>query len=595
MKKKLIAASALTFCMLGVSLCAVTANAATEDIVTNDKFVFNANNISEGFRTGAQVASKSNVSLKLGTNYSGELLSGNIDFGDYNFNKGLLAKEKLSTYSYIEQLLIKLGYISSSNTSKSTSQYYISAKEGTKCGFYYTVVDKDAIDNTYYISNNNTIKFVQESKKKTKVLESVTEKLDSMYYSEFTFGNQGTIGMASDTQAILLFGLTIVTEDEQQNRVESNAAIDALIDYYNTNGVSTSYVFNELVNNAKESLANVNHVSQIPNYEEYQNILTKYDELVKVEAKIDTLNNPTTRSTRPNISYNAESKALLDDIANEIAYANSLGIENSNISNYDLYLAALNLYNELEADYLNAQNVVALINDLSDVEYTDSYKNQLDTIEAALNEINDLSLVSNLDEFYAKKAEFDALSNAAVEAFVNKVNEANASKGEASSYALINEAEELYAALIEADKNNEEVAAAKALLEEVKVSYDEYEASVTNNDHVFTYNEDGSIKSIVFIGTINEFTSCDDIARITMYVTNESTGETQSTIAKLVYTSLKLNGQYIKTEQSGVRYIFVKLLNTDNQYDGVDLSMSFKVEYEDGHVVTSDSIVVGVR
>ena len=497
MKKKLIAASAMTIAMFGVSLCVVSANATTEDIVTKDQFVFNGNNLTSGYVAGANIANNNNVNVKLGNNYSGSLLTGDLVFGDYGFEKGLLAvkNDSVDSNSIWSLLLNYLGYNRKAKN-QDVAQYYISAKEGMKCGFYYTVVDKNPTETvdengnssyTYYISSKNTIKFIKEgNNKKTTVLDTVTEKLSTMYYSEFSFDNQSTVGITSDTQYILLFGVSVVTAEEQENRVESNAAIDALINYYNTNGVSTSYVFEELVNNAKAAIADVNHVSQIPNYDLYKDILVKYDELVKVENKIDTLNNPNARSYVPNVRYDAESKALLDDIASEIEYANSLGIENSNISNYDLYVTALNYYNELEADNLRAQNVVELINNLGEVEYSEAYKNQLASIDEALNEVNDQSLISNLDEFLNKKAEFEALSNSNIEAFISKVNEANASKGEASSYTLINEANELFEALIESDKNNEEVLAAKELLEEVQNSYNDLCLSETGQGRKVT-------------------------------------------------------------------------------------------------------------
>lgn len=604
MKKKLIAASAMTIAMLGVSLCVVSANATTEDIVTKDQFVFNGNNLTSGYVAGANIANKNDVNVKLGNNYSGSLLTGDLVFGDYGFEKGLLAVKNNTVDEYSLWSLI-LGYLGKKPKNQDVAQYYISAKEGMKCGFYYTVVDKNPIETvdengnssyTYYISSKNTIKFIKEgNNKKTTVLDTVTEKLSTMYYSEFTFGSQSTIGMTSDTQYILLFGVSIVTVEEQENRVESNAAIDALINYYNTNGVSTSYVFEELVNNAKAAIADVNHVSQIPNYDLYKDILVKYDELVKVENKIDTLNNPYARSFVPNVRYDAESKALLDDIAAEIEYANSLGIENSNVSNYDLYVTALNYYNELEADNLRAQNVVELINNLGEVEYSEAYKNQLALIDEALNEVNDQSLISNLDEFLNKKAEFEALSNSNISAFISKVNEANASKGEASSYILINEANELFEALIESDKNNEEVLAAKELLEEVQNSYNDYQAEITNNDFAFSYNADGTVKSIFFIGTINDYTCCEELSKITISYTNESTKETTEIHITTVYSAIKISGSYVKTEADGVRYVYTKLVNTDNQYAGVEFTMTYTVEYKDGHVVTSESSTIEVK
>ena len=593
MKKRFLAGSAIAFSMLGFSLCSVTANATTEDVVTNDNFVFDANTLTTGYgyNNGASFASKSNMSVKLGTNYQAYPVNANFDFGDYNFTYGLLpyyqkANKKRSLFSDIYDAL-------GMNSYTNYGQFYISAEKGTKCGVYYTVVDKTPVNNTYYISSNNEVEVISEKKNSYSTVDTFTEQFDSMYYSEFTFGSTTTLGLKSDDQYICLFGVTIVTEEEIENRATSNQAVEDLINYYNTNGLSTSEEFTSLVEAAKASLVNVNHLSQIDNYDEYKDILVKYDELVNVESKIDLLKNTATRGYNLNVRYDAETKALLDDIANEIFTANELGITNNEISNYDLYLAALNRYSELEADYANAQAVVELINNLGDVEYTEEFKQALNTIEAAYENVIDQSLVSNYDEFVAKKEAFDALSNAAKEAFTAKVAEANEVKGETSSYTLINEAEELYNALIASDK--EAVAEAYNTLEEVKNAYNVYEAAVTNNDVVLIYDEDSSIKSFVFIGTINEFTSCSDLESITMFITNVTTGETTEYNITSVKTALKLHGEYVKVKQDGVRYFYVKIDNTDGQYTDVEFSMTYSIEYKDGHVVTSNptSVVIG--
>ena len=595
MKKRFLAGSAIALSMLGFSLCSVTANATTEDVVTNDNFIFDANTLTTGYgyNNGASFASKSNMSVKLGKNYQAYPVNANFDFGDYNFTYGLLpyyqkANKKRSLFDDIYDAL-------GMNSYTNYGQFYISAEKGTKCGVYYTVVDKTPVNNTYYISSNNTVEVISEKKNNYSTVDTFTEQFDLMYYSEFTFGSTTTLGLKSDDQYICLFGVTVVTDEEIENRETSNQAVEELINYYNANGLSTSETFTSLVEAAKASLAGVNHVSQIDNYAEYQAILVKYEELVNVESKIDLLNNPSARARgyNLNVKYDAETKALLDDITNEISTANTLGITNGEISNYDLYLAALNRYNELEADYLNAQAVVELIDNLGEVEYTEDFKNALDTIEAAYNNIIDQALVTNYDEFLAKKEAFDALSNAAKEAFTNKVAEANEVKGETSSYTLINEAEELYNALIASDK--EAVAEAYNTLEEVKNAYSAFEASVTNNDVQYNFNEDGSIKNIIFIGTINNFVSTSELSAITMYITNEATGETTEYNITSVSGALKLRGEYVKPKQDGVRYIFTKIANTDGMYDGVEFSMTYSVEYKDGHVVTSNptSVVIG--
>ncbi len=526
MRKKFFAGTAVAMCVLGFSLCTVSIDATSNDIVTNDQFVFDANNLTSNYESGAYIAQDLNVSVKLGNNYQGNILNAGFDFGDYNFNYCLLATTP--TYSSWESLFNS--FFKKQSKNQDLAQYYISASEGTRCGVYYTVVDKTPVDNTYYVSNNNTVSVIKEKgKNKYTTVDTFTEQLDSMYYSEFTFGTQGTVGLKSDTQYICLFGVTVVTETEIENREESNQAIENLINYYNTYGVSTSEEFTNLVDAAKESLEGVNHVSKIADYDTYQDILAKYDELANVEAKISELRlfSAFVRTTMPllNVSYDDATKELLDDIANEIAAANALGISNEEISNYNLYLEALNMYNEM--------------------------------------------------------------SNAAIEAFVNKVAEANAVKGETSSYALINEAEELYNALNSYDKENEAVVAAYNALQEVKAAYTEYQASVTDNDIVFNYNEDGSISSIVFIGTIKNFVSACEIEDIVMVITDETTGESAEYTLESVYKSLKQNGQALKTAAEGVRYIYKKIVNTDGQYDGHKLTMAYSVEYTDGHVVTS--------
>ena len=588
MKKRFLVGSAVALSVLGFSLCTVNANATTEDVVTNDNFVFDANTLTTGYgyNNGASFASKSNMSVKLGKNYQAYPVNANFDFGDYNFTYGLLpyyqkANKKRSLFDDIYDAL-------GLNSYTNYGQFYISAEKGTKCGVYYTVVDKTPVNNTYYVSSNNEVEVISEKKNSYTTVDTFTEQFDSMYYSEFTFGSTTTLGLKSDDQYICLFGVTIVTEEEIENRATSNQAVEDLINYYNTNGLSTSEEFTSLVEAAKASLVNVNHLSQIDNYDEYKDILVKYDELVNVESKIDLLKDTTTRrGYNLNVRYDAETKALLDDIANEIFTANELGITNNEISNYDLYLAALNRYDELAADYANAVAVVELINNLGDVEYTEEFKQALDTIEAAYNNVIDQSLVSNYDEFLAKKEAFDALSDAAKEAFTAKVAEANEVKGETSSYTLINEAEELYNALIASDK--EAVAEAYNTLEDVKNAYDAYENEIASNDFVFGYNEDGSIKKAIFVGTINEFTCCSDIANIAIVIEDVTTGESTSTDVDLVYTSLKVNGVYVKTQADGVRYIYKVISNVNGEYAGDTLSIHFTILYKDGHVVTSNA------
>ena len=51
----------------------------------------------------------------------------------------------------------------------------------------------------------------------------------------------------------------------------------------------------------------------------------------------------------------------------------------------------------------------------------------------------------------------------------------------------------------------------------------------------------------------------------------------------------------VKEEQEGVRYMYTKILNDENQYDGVTFSMYYEVVYEDGHVIKSTASKIEVK
>lgn len=288
-------------------------------------------------------------------------------------------------------------------------------------------------------------------------------------------------------------------------------------------------------------------------------------------------------------TLNDEFKALVEKADAAINQVNHI----SKIENYDKYEEIVEEYNTLLNDYNNALNVALLISNLGNVEYTEEYKNQLALIEDALANVNNLDYVSNYDLYLEKKNEFDALSIDAINAFVAKVNEANSYKGQTESYVLINEAEELYAKLIESDKTS--VAESADLLNEVKNAYTEMEENVTDNSFAFTYNEDGSVKKILFIGTINDFTCTSDLSKIFIYFTNEETGEQSEVQIFSVYTSLKVAGNMVKNSMDNVRYVYTKILNDDNQYSGVTFSMYYEVIYMDGHVITSNTSLIEVK
>ena len=341
-----------------------------------------------------------------------------------------------------------------------------------------------------------------------------------MYYSEFTFADQGTIGIRAGNQYLWLFGLTVVTEEEISYRNQADLAISDLIAYYNENGIDNSKELDELISNVKNAISTVNHISQI-------------DE-------------------------------------------------------YDRYVEILNDYEEVKADYNKALEVEALINELEDANYSDEYKNKLEEIENALANVNNTSFVSNLDSFNEKKAAFNELSNEKVNAFVNKVNEANNVIGTTDSYLLINEAEALYDELIEADKALVDVVAANELLESVKEAYAEYQETNTDTSYLVMYNADGSVKKISFVGTLFDFTRAEDYCVCTFYVTNLTTGETYSFEKKSFALSVKANGQIFKEKLDGVSYITYTISNDAYNLTGCVLSYYYSLQLANNSIIESN-------
>ena len=121
------------------------------------------------------------------------------------------------------------------------------------------------------------------------------------------------------------------------------------------------------------------------------------------------------------------------------------------------------------------------------------------------------------------------------------------------------------------------------------------EAAVTDNTFAFTYNEDGSVNKIIFVGTINDFTTTSDIDKLVIYYINELTGEKTEVHLHTVYTSLKVAGNMVKARVEAVRYICTYILNDDNQYSGVTFSMYYEVTYKDGYVIKSNLTSVEVK
>ena len=288
-------------------------------------------------------------------------------------------------------------------------------------------------------------------------------------------------------------------------------------------------------------------------------------------------------------SVSNEFEALVEKANEAIKSVNNL----SQVSNYSEYENIVSEYKELVEDNTKANEVANTISNLGDVEYTEAYKNQLDEIEASLKNVKNVNFVSNYEAFVEKRNAFNVLSDNARNAFEEKVNEANAVKGETSSYVLINEAEALYNELIESDKVL--VAESANTLNEVKNAYTEMEAAVTDNSFAFSYNEDGSVYKVLFIGTINDFNSVSEIKKLFIYYTNESTGEETTIELHDVYQGINLAGKFVKEKADGVRYIYTKIVNDNNQYSGVTFSMYYEVTYSDGHIIKSNMTSIEVK
>ncbi len=571
MKKKIIALGATILGVLAAGINPVFVEAETTK--ENDTFVFDAStyNLGQTFQKTKKVKSSNNVTLYMGA------------------AKGTIKNVNFSEDSYFTKALY--------SANVSSPIYTLSASKGTKVGVYYSLTDaKGNVNDNNSLEMNyssyewwDILKWFPNENKESVDLE---EKANNVYYSEFTF-TSGDIKLNTSNQYLWLYGVTLISNEEINNRNEANDAIENLLNYYANNGLSTNEEFKSLIDDANNAVASANHVSR---YDEYLEVVSLYNELVKVEDSINTLVdvNPVARGINTVIKYDAESKALLDKVGNDIEVANEKGISNDMISNYEIYLAAVNKYNSLESLYNESAVVNELINNLADATYTSDYKNELDNIENELNNLSSFEFVSNYDEFEAKKNAFDELSNEAINAFVAKVNEANEVKGETASYVLINEAEELYNNLIASDKNNESVVNALNTLNDVKNAYSEMEENVTENTFAFKHGEDGLISKIYFIGTINNFVACSDLSKITIFVTNDMNDEELIFDIKTVYTSVKISGNMICDKIDGVRYINASLLNEENIYEGYTFSMYYELIYKDGHKLTSSISTVEV-
>ncbi len=577
MKKKIIALGATILGAFTAVICSTTVEAKTTDNTNSDSVVFDASNVkvNDKYKSYNDVASKNNVSLSMGSKAGTIKNADKFDKGEYSFSNALV------------------------NDNYADPIYTISAKKGTRVGIYYTLADKKG-----NVANNSSLEIYNETRSFWNwfwfvptydiIPYDYIEQSNDVFYSEFTFLSNDTYYFEASNNYLWLYDVVVVSNQDVSYRNDANTAIDNLLNYYDENGVSTNDEFSTLIAAANEAVSNANHVS---NYDKYLEVLDLYNELVNVESSINTLvdTNSYARTTNTVIKYDAESKALLNKVGNDIKNANDKGISNEMISNYGVYVDALNKYNYLEDLYNDSLVVVDAINELNDAEYTEEYKNQLAVIENELEALSSLEFVSNYNDFLSKQEAFNELSNEKVNSFVNKVNAANEVKGETSSYVLINEANALYDELIESDKNNDSVVNSLNTLNEVKNAYTEMEEAVTENTIMLTYNADGIVDKVLFIGTIKGYSSNVVIKRLSITYIDNFTGETNTVAISNFYQGLKMSGKILKDKAEGVRYIYTKISNEDNKYAGHTLSMKYEVVFEDGHVLTSSVSTIEVE
>lgn len=570
MKKKIIALGATILGAFTAVICSTTVEAKTTDNTNSDSVVFDASNVkvNDKYKSYNDVASKNNVSLSMGSKAGTIKNADKFDKGEYSFSNALV------------------------NDNYADPIYTISAKKGTRVGVYYTLADKKG-----NVANNSSLEIYNETRSFWNwfwfvptydiISYDYIEQSNDVFYSEFTFLSNDTYYFEASNNYLWLYDVVVVSNQDVSYRNDANTAIDNLLNYYDENGVSTNDEFSTLIAAANEAVSNANHVS---NYDKYLEVLDLYNELVNVESSINTLvdTNSYARTTNTVIKYDAESKALLNKVGNDIKNANDKGISNEMISNYGVYVDALNKYNYLEDLYNDSLVVVDAINELNDAEYTEEYKNQLAVIENELEALSSLEFVSNYNDFLSKQEAFNELSNEKVNAFVNKVNAANEVKGETSSYVLINEANALYNELIESDKNNDSIVNALNTLNEVKNAYTEMEEAVTENTIYATYNEDGTVKKIYFIGTIENYTSISELNSLTIYVKNNNEEEYSKYSLNLVYVGVKVSGTIVKDAKDGVRYILTKISNDNGCLNGQKFFMYYELGYNDGHLLTSN-------
>ena len=277
MKKKHIILGASLLSALVAGLCPFIAEAKTED-VNNDTFVFNANayNVGKTFEKNKNVINANNVTLKMGS------------------VKGAIKEVSFSNDSAFSKALY--------SASTTNPIYTISASKGTKVGVYYSLADKNGKakdDNTLSASYTSTIWwdiFHLFSETKTEAVD-YEEKANNVFYSEFTLSSTD-IKLNTSSQYLYLYGVTVVSSEEINNRNEANTAIEDVLNYVSSNGVTTSDEFKALVEAANDSVAKACHVS---NYDEYLEVLNQYNELEAL-SKAETKSNESSPLYAPGLT-----------------------------------------------------------------------------------------------------------------------------------------------------------------------------------------------------------------------------------------------------------------------------------------------------
>ena len=209
MKKKHIILGAFLLSALVAGLCPFIAEAKTETVDEN-ALVFNANDLKTNDTYGrtTKVSSSDGVTVKTGVtgflgwgNYTAIVKEKTAVYSDYTFSKGLNAKGDSSKPSYS-----------------------ITASKGATVGIYYTIESSNAeakLDVTY----EGSIWFISTYTAN----KTYTVKSNEAIYTEYTFTEKETVGLRAANQSFWLYGVSIVSNEELENRTEAASAISNLI------------------------------------------------------------------------------------------------------------------------------------------------------------------------------------------------------------------------------------------------------------------------------------------------------------------------------------------------------------------------------